>query len=864
MNETEKKINALNEKIVTEPENAVNYLTRGDCYSSLKRYEKALNDYNRAIELNPEEALYYNNRGASYDSLERYEEALNDYNRAIELDHEEALYYSNRGVSYHSLERYEEALNDYARAIELNPEDIDYYDNRAHCYYSFERYEEALNDYNRAIELDPENSETYRGRGDCYSDLERYEEALNDYNRAIELDPEDSEAYRGRGDCYSDIENYDKAITDYIRAIELYPENNDAYRGRGVCYYFIDDYAKAIADCTRAIELDPEDIEAYVGIGNCYYSMENYAKAMVNYTKAVEINPENNLAYSGRGDCYSANDNYAEAIANYTKAIELDSEDELAYHGRGDCYYFMDNYTEAIADYTKAIEFDPEEFDFYQDRGNCYYFMDKYADAITDYTKLIELDPERRLPYFFRADCYCKINEEKKSLDDLSSFKEKSEKNQGELYKYIFEGKGEYGKELGDIVKDSSMTFMLKAMEILLDLKELDFYNENYLRIANFLDNSNFKEKNFPEDTKNLLFQIFQHYPKFEGSLQKIFARDGKELFFIRSKLSILANISDRFNKKIPIRPKEEKAEKTKKKFNQQADFTSLCYTINHVLQEKNVELVEKKKIAQAKVDERNKVIQDLSHHIKNLTSKIIDPLENLKQEKFVKTTVIENALRGANLIREIMNAMNLSFEGSIDDFHYDACNNTDNENASLHSILSESLKYSVGNMFDGKHFSKFMKAYFPSKSVFKEAKPEWTQISQSINLEEIIPYLQKHFFDIDLSFDNAINYVIGNDKGSAIKLLILSQELILNAVKYSAFISRENRFLDICFSDTPEEISIKVVNPYDEKLNIKTSGIGHVIVENFSKLLNTEPIIDSENGVYSVEIKFANLWKEV
>ncbi len=259
----------------------------------------------------------------------------------------------------------------------------------------------------------------------------------------------------------------------------------------------------------------------------------------------------------------------------------------------------------------------------------------------------------------------------------------------------------------------------------------------------------------------------------------------------------------------------------------------------------------------------QDKAIADMSHSIRNLLMTIIDPLENLRQEKVFKPAVVENALRGANLIREIVNAMNLSFRGSVEDFRYDAHNHADREEANLCSILLESLTYSVGNMFDGKHFSKFMKRYFPSKSLFMEAKSEWTQVSQTSSLQELVLFLERYCFAPDFLFDNAANYMIGDTRDSALKFLILSQELILNAVKYAAFVNRENRFLHISFNDTPEEISIKVANPYNERLNIKTSGIGHVIVGNLSKLLDTEPIINRENGIYSVEIRFANLWEE-
>lgn len=266
--------------------------------------------------------------------------------------------------------------------------------------------------------------------------------------------------------------------------------------------------------------------------------------------------------------------------------------------------------------------------------------------------------------------------------------------------------------------------------------------------------------------------------------------------------------------------------------------------------------------IARAILDERNKIIADLSHSIKNLIRTIIDPLENLKEEKTVQPAVIQNALRGANLIREIVNAMNLSYTGSVEDFYYDARHNAGKDKMDLQEILVKSLLYAVGNMFDGKYFSNFMRRYFPSKSIFEEAKSEWPRVSQLSDLPKIIPFLKKYFFEAEFDLRNANRFAIGNEKGSAVKLLILFQEIILNAVKYSAFVNREKRFLCICFTANPEQISIRVENRFKEKALAKSTGLGHVIIKNFAKLLRTEPEIHQEEGIYSVEINFENFWE--
>lgn len=266
---------------------------------------------------------------------------------------------------------------------------------------------------------------------------------------------------------------------------------------------------------------------------------------------------------------------------------------------------------------------------------------------------------------------------------------------------------------------------------------------------------------------------------------------------------------------------------------------------------------------AQAKLEERSKIIAEISHSIKNLISTVIDPLENLRERSGENRQVIENALRGANNVRKIVNAMNLSYKGSAEDFYYDARHNTGSDASDLKTIMIESLKDSIGNMFDGKYFSNFMRKYFPTKDYYISAKKEWEQLSEIHDIRIMLPFLQRTFFDSDIMLGDAEHFVIGNAKGSAIKLLILFQELTLNAVKYAAFVPKERRFLRIHLLNTPTQIVIRVENPFDEAVKTKTTGLGHVIVENFARLLQTEPQIKNDNGVYSLNIAFTNFWEQ-
>lgn len=260
------------------------------------------------------------------------------------------------------------------------------------------------------------------------------------------------------------------------------------------------------------------------------------------------------------------------------------------------------------------------------------------------------------------------------------------------------------------------------------------------------------------------------------------------------------------------------------------------------------------------RLQERNKVIADLSHSIKNLIGgSIMASLENLRKE-IGDSPLIKNAIKGSELIKRIVTAMNLSFSGSINDFYFDAKNN--NESITLKTLITESLKYSTENMFDSKYFSQFKEQYFPTKEIYIHSKKIWDEIINSGDLSKIQNFLNENMINFEYDFDNSINYSIGDEKGSATKLMILFQEIIFNAVKYSSFVVKNERNLIISLKKDKENIIFDIKNSCLTDLVEKSTGLGKEIISNFTKLLQTQPIVKKENNIYSVQIVFKNFWE--
>jgi len=582
-----------------------------------------------------------------------------------------------------------------------------------------------------------------------------------------------------------------------------------------------------IDEISKQIVKKPDNVSLYIERANLYqetfldlstenkiYDEEWKKKYKEDTKKVFDIAPSTNLDILNKSWFCQQNNNYEKAIEGYSKLINIEkrSRKSILFYLRGFCFFYLKNYSKATGDLTNAEKLYQDEKDksffdidyLYAYCGLSNFFLEKFSDAYSDFSKL--------------------LNKETRKFKEIHIFKDTSLNKYQIPYYYAiscyFTGKYKEALiHLNEIIENDPQNYRAICYRMLIHkkLKNINQAKKDEKIINQALINND----KVCEDIGLIYYQI-NDWEKAIKCFRKIDLMGGKEVV--------------------------EKIEKISNYYLQQGEYDKakkVCVGYPGNL----------------KIEERNKIIADLSHSIKNMISSVIDPLENLKKEKGVKPIIIDNALRGSNLIREIVNAMSLSFKGSFDDFIYDARYNSEKESMNINSMFIESLKHAVINMFDGKYFTNFMHKYFPLKDSYLKAKEDWDKISQSQDKQKIDTFLKNHFFDINFDFDKSAKYTIGNEKGSAIKLMILLQEIIFNAVKYSSFVKKDERFLKIDFSTFEEEITIKTENKYKPKVKIKTTGLGHVIIENFAKLLNTKPVIKKSNDIYSISIIFKNFW---
>src|SRR6266516_6683124 len=165
----------------------------------VKHYVEMLDAYEQAIQLDPNDAYTYTLKGDALYDLKRYEEALAAYEQAIQLEPDDAFIHSYKGMILDALERTEEALAAYERSLQLDSQSDFVYALKADALSELERFEEALAAYEQAIQLDPSYASAYKGKDNALYELKRYKEALGAFNQAIRLNPKDADVYVHKG-----------------------------------------------------------------------------------------------------------------------------------------------------------------------------------------------------------------------------------------------------------------------------------------------------------------------------------------------------------------------------------------------------------------------------------------------------------------------------------------------------------------------------------------------------------------------------------------------------------------------------------------------------------------------------------------
>lgn len=831
-------IDALTQKIQSEPDNEQAYFERGKCYYEIgsingviPTYPDAIRDFESVIQRNPDHIEAYKYRGWCYLALNQWEDydpdevlaTIEELSSKIEQEPEEVkpYHYLHRGRYYLKLNRYAEALQDFEKVIILDPGprmveyfdisfdisaasqcELDYDEARAHI--------EAIEKYSQRIAMDSENSERYLERGDYYYEIKHYSEALEDYLTAIELAPENWKVYLEIAEGYKIPEG---SIAMYSKLIELNPENAELYNDRGLCFIqaMTGHTEDALKDFMKAIEIDPQRVDAYYFLGCwCYETLGDYEKAVETYTAFIES-----------GASWSFED---------------------PYEVRAECYETLGKYQEAIEDYTELLS----SQDRYPDKS-CYHLTDKYRYNLK------------------RGICYYKKGDHHNALEDLRLIRKNLEETlkQKDYKKSILSE-----TVLAEFMAEVEIGFFLEAMSVLFDryLWELEAQWGEIRKLTELWDRfdpQTLPEKEFCKSYAEITGKSYEKPQEMYQRLKHEWERDGKEIWGIDRKLELLREISMIVSREISDSSGKELHKILPdsnfiRRINQQTDLTTLQLNL------KEEKLKRYKAIAEEKIEERNRLLQNFSHNMKNTFIKAKAPLENLKREhERTHTEVpqeIDNSMKQIEKIEKVAHSINFSFKGSVSDILYDVHHHHDGTH--LKALMIEALETAVENILDTSGmYSNFASRYFNLKQK-KDVRQQFYQRCGNHDFTSFHQFFETYFFPLSINVDAAENFVLGDTRHSATKFSLLFDELLFNAVKYTSLVERENRFINISLLTKQSTIIFTVQNAFNpHNKEEKTTGIGHHIVQNLVSTMEGTYRKNTENGMYTITIHIRNFW---
>jgi len=254
-----------------------NKRTGSDVYKALEFFEKA-------IKIDPNFALAYTGKADCYSTLgwydylsprEVYLQVKSSAEKALEIDNNLAEAHTSFA---HAKQEYEwdfaAAEKSYQRAIELNPN----YATSHHWYGLFlnqlGRHEEAIAEIKLAQQLDPLSLIIKTGYAGILCHARKFNQAIKMHKHILELNPNFLVSQTFLGYVYMMKEMYEEAITELKRALILSGDKNLIAKSHlGSAYAFAGKNKKSHKILNELLELSRQQYVSPVMIAHIYFSL---------------------------------------------------------------------------------------------------------------------------------------------------------------------------------------------------------------------------------------------------------------------------------------------------------------------------------------------------------------------------------------------------------------------------------------------------------------------------------------------------------------------------------------------------------------------------------------------------------------
>ena len=220
-------IDAYEEAILADPENASNYVELSRIQILTGRYEDALENAELALLLNANNPLAHSMRAWAQNFLGDPLEAEASVKRALEVDENYAIAHAIYAEILFDNGSFERSAEESRTALQLDPNSIEVRRARGYILYNTQNFEEAVEQFDAAIAINEKIPSLHLLKGYSYYAMGEYDLAIEALNQANALNPDDYEPDLVASRVYFTYGEYAKAAQYAEQAV-----NNDSANAR--------------------------------------------------------------------------------------------------------------------------------------------------------------------------------------------------------------------------------------------------------------------------------------------------------------------------------------------------------------------------------------------------------------------------------------------------------------------------------------------------------------------------------------------------------------------------------------------------------------------------------------------------------
>ncbi len=292
--------------------------------STLSKLNSAeLQAVNKKILENPNDPILYHQRAKLYFDNKDFEACIFDCKRSLNLDSMNADFYLTLSDAYfisNQTRNSKETLEKCAKLIPTKPES---FVKLSELYFYVKQYQQSINNGNEALKLNPNLAKVYFIKGMCYKESGDTTKALSSFQTATEQDQQYYAAFVETGMLLAAHKN-PLCLEYYNNALKISPNSVETMYLISKFYQDINKIKEAVEGYTKILVIKKNHPYALYNLGAIAYDVNKKPKdAIPFFSKAIASTPDYAEAYFARGACYQDLKDLTNAEADYRMAIQL-------------------------------------------------------------------------------------------------------------------------------------------------------------------------------------------------------------------------------------------------------------------------------------------------------------------------------------------------------------------------------------------------------------------------------------------------------------------------------------------------------------------------------------------------------------